>query len=60
MNYTNKEVNKMERLEQQIVNKIESLIDLLTEGELDTVEKARIKGMIQGLENAIVMMNRLK
>jgi hypothetical protein len=50
----------MERLEQQIVNKIESLIDLLTEGELDTVEKARIKGMIQGLENAIVMMNRLK
>ncbi len=60
MNYTNKEVNKMERLEQQIVNKIESLIDLLTEGELDTVEKARIKGMIQGLENAIVMMNRFK
>jgi hypothetical protein len=60
MNYTNKEVKKMEKLEQQIVNKIESLIDLLTEGELDTVEKARIKGMIQGLENAIVMMNRLK
>jgi len=60
MNYTNKEVKKMEKLEQQIVNKIESLIDLLTEGELDTVEKAKIKGMIQGLENAIVMMNRLK
>jgi hypothetical protein len=48
----------MQKLEQQIVNKIESLIDLLTEGELDTVEKARIKGMIQGLENAIVMIHQ--
>jgi predicted Zn-dependent peptidase len=48
----------MEKLEQQIVNKIESLIDLLTEGELDTVEKARIKGMIQGLESVLMMMNK--
>ena len=48
----------MEKLEKKIVEKIESLIDLLVDGDLDMVEKARIKGMIQGLENAIIMMHK--
>lgn len=48
----------MEKLEQKIVAKIESLIDLLVDEDLDVVEKAKIKGMIQGLENAIIMMHK--
>jgi hypothetical protein len=48
----------MEKLEQQIVNKIESLIDMLVNENLNDIEKARIKGMIQGLENAIVMLHQ--
>lgn len=34
----------MEKLEQKIVAKIESLIDLLVDEDLDVVEKAKIKG----------------
>ena len=48
----------MEKLEQKIVDKIEALIDMLVNDELTDIEKARIKGMIQGLENAIIMMHK--
>lgn len=48
----------MKKIEERIVVKIESLIDLLVDADLDNIEKARIKGMIQALENVLIMMNR--
>jgi hypothetical protein len=48
----------MENLKAKIEGKIDALIDMLHTEEMNEIEKAKIKGMIQGLENVLIMMHK--